>query len=103
MTLSDRHVFVKYGLTPSEVDFGDYSISLAKMASGLRYERNGVSDLKVHLVCVNKYRTKIFTDESLEVIYKSFMELGKKMDSQLLEFNGELDCIQVLIEFPPKL
>ncbi len=61
------------------------------MTSGLRHERHSVSDLKIHLVCVTKYRIKIFTSESLELIHRSFVEVSKKMDFNVLEFNGESD------------
>jgi len=37
------------------------------------------------------------------VIEKSFTEVAKKMNFQVLEFNGEADHIHTLIEFPPKL
>jgi putative transposase len=37
------------------------------------------------------------------LIEKSFKEVAKKMDFQILEFNGESDHIHVLIEYPPKL
>jgi putative transposase len=73
------------------------------MSSQLRRERHSVSNLKIHLVCVTKYRRSIFTAESLAVIEKSFLEVAKKMDFQIQEFNGEGDHIHVLIEFPPKL
>jgi putative transposase len=73
------------------------------MSTQLRKERHSVSDLKIHLVCVAKYRRSIFTSESLAVIEKSFSEVSKKMDFQVLEFNGEADHIHALIEFPPKL
>lgn len=73
------------------------------MTSGLRHERHSVSDLKIHLVCVSKYRRKIFTNESLELIHKSFVEVAKKMDFQILEFNAESDHIHAVIEFPPKI
>jgi putative transposase len=73
------------------------------MSSPLRKERHSVSDLKIHLVCVTKYRRKILTSESLAVIEKSFREVAAKMDFQIEEFNGESDHVHVLIEFPPKL
>ena len=38
------------------------------MASPLRRERNSVTDLKIHLVCVTKYRRAVFTGESLDLI-----------------------------------
>jgi putative transposase len=73
------------------------------MSTQLRKERHSVSDLKIHLVCVTKYRRSVFTAESLAVVEKSFTEVAKKMDFQLLEFHGEADHIHALIEFPPKL
>jgi putative transposase len=73
------------------------------MSTQLRKERHSISDLKIHLVCVTKYRRSIFTSESLAVIEKSFSEVSRKMDFQILEFNGEADHIHALIEFPPKL
>jgi putative transposase len=73
------------------------------MTTRPRKERHSVSDLKAHLVCVTKYRRSIFTAESLAVIEQSFREVAKKMDFQVLEFNGESDHIHTLIEFPPKL
>ena len=73
------------------------------MSSQLRKERHSVSDLKVHLVCVTKYRRKVLTIEGLKVLEDSFNEVARKMNFQILEFNGESDHIHVLIEYPPKL
>jgi putative transposase len=52
---------------------------------------------------VTKYRRPVFTAESLNGIEKSFQEVAKKMNFQILEFNGESDHIHALIELPPKL
>ena len=73
------------------------------MSSRLRKERNSVSDLKIHLVCVTKYKRKVFTSKSLALIEKSFREVAEKMNFQVLEFNGESDHVHALIEYPPKL
>jgi putative transposase len=73
------------------------------MITQLRKDRNSVSSLKVHLVCVVKHRRKLLTSESLAVIEKSFNEVAVKMNFQIQEFNGESDHIHALIEFPPKL
>jgi len=73
------------------------------MSTQLRKERHSVSDLKMYLVCITKYRRKIFTAESLAVIENSFKEVAAKMDFQVEEFNGETDHIHALIEYPPKL
>lgn len=69
----------------------------------LRRERNSVSDLKVHLVCVTKYRKNVLTAEALKLIKDSFETVAKKMNFKILEFNGETDHIHVAIEYPPKL
>ena len=68
-----------------------------------RRGRHSVSDLKIHLVCVTKYRRKILTAESLKVIEDSAKEVARKMDFKILEFNGESDHVHFLIEYPPKL
>lgn len=73
------------------------------MTTNLRKERHSISSLKIHLVCVTKYRQSVFTSQSLSLIETSFNEVAKKMDFQVLEFNGESDHIHALIEFPPKL
>jgi len=73
------------------------------MTTLFRKERHSVTDLKIHLVCVTKYRQFVLTAESLAVIENSFREVAVKMDFQVLEFNGEANHIYALIEFPPKL
>jgi putative transposase len=73
------------------------------MKTQLRQARDSVSDLKIHWVCVTKYRRPILTSESLALIEKSFAEVARKMDFQVLEFNGEVDHIHALIEFPSSL
>ena len=68
-----------------------------------RRERHSVTELKVHLVCVTKYSRSVFTAESIDLVEKSFREVAKKMNFQVLEFNGEGDHVHALIEYPPKL
>lgn len=73
------------------------------MASGYRRERNSVTDLKVHLVCVTKYRKSVLDGVGLDLIEKSFKEVAVKMNFNILEFNGENNHVHALIEYPPKL
>ena len=68
-----------------------------------RKERHSVTDLKVHLVCVTKYRKSVFTSDGLKVVEQSFRDVAQKMNFSILEFNGEADHIHALIEYPPKL
>ncbi|HLO89291.1 MAG TPA: IS200/IS605 family transposase [Nostocaceae cyanobacterium] len=73
------------------------------MTSQFRRERHSVTDLKIHLVCVTKYRRSVFTKESLHLVEKSFREVAKKMNFEIVEFNGEDNHVHALIEYPPKL
>jgi putative transposase len=73
------------------------------VTSQFRRERHSVTDLKIHLVCLTKYRMSVFTKDSLELIDKTFREVAEKMDFQVIEFNGEDNHVHALIEYPPKL
>ncbi len=73
------------------------------MTSQFRKQRHSVTDLKIHLVCVTKYRRSVFTKESLELVDKTFREVARKMDFEIIEFNGENNHVHALIEYPPKL
>jgi putative transposase len=73
------------------------------MTINLKKERHSVSSLKIHLVFVTKYRKKLLTKASLDVIEKSFIEVAKKMNFDLVEFNGESDHVHLLISYLPKL
>ncbi len=68
-----------------------------------RRERHSVTDLKIHLICVTKYRRKVFTDAGLECIEAAMRSVSDSMHFRILEFNGEADHVHVLLEFPPKL
>ena len=68
-----------------------------------RRQRHSVTDLKIHLVCVTKYRNPVFNDDGLRLIEESFRTVAAKMNFQILEFNGEADHVHALIEYPPKL
>ena len=80
-----------------------FYIGLQVLTTELRRERHSVSDLQIHLVCVAKFRRPIFTADSLSVIETSFRAVAKQMDFQIEEFNGEVELVHALIEYPPKL
>ena len=73
------------------------------MSNDYRKERSSVTDLKIHLVCVTKYRHPVLTAEGLAVIEKAFGEVARKMSFEVLEFNGEGDHVHCLLAYPPKL
>ncbi len=58
------------------------------MANQFRKERHSVTDIKMHLVCVTKYRRSVFTADSLGLIEKSFRDVAAKMDFKVIEFKG---------------
>ena len=60
-----------------------------------------VSDLKVHLVLVTKYRRKAFTSFMLARLNVVMEELLEKWDCKLVEFNGEDDHVHLLFQYHP--
>ncbi|MBD0388065.1 MAG: IS200/IS605 family transposase [Nostoc sp. C3-bin3] len=67
-----------------------------------------VSDLKVHLVLVTKYRRKAFTSVMLGRLNVVMQELLEKWDCKLIEFNGvrvasrrEDDHVHLLFQYHP--
>lgn len=68
-----------------------------------RRERHSVTDLKIHLICITKYRKKVFTNVGLECIETAMRSVSEKMHFRILEFNGESDHVHLIVEFPPKL
>lgn len=60
-----------------------------------------VSDLKVHLVLVTKYRRKAFTAEMLARLNILVEDLLEKWDCKLIEFNGEEDHVHALFQYHP--
>jgi putative transposase len=73
------------------------------MTTQFRRGRHSVTDLKIHLVCVAKYRGEVFSGEELELIESVFRHVAKQMNFQILEINGEDEHLHALIEYPPKL
>ncbi len=73
------------------------------MKTQFRRERHSVTDLKIHLVCVTKYRDEIFSGEELKLIEEVFRHVATRMNFQILEVSGEDEHVHALIEYPPKL
>ena len=62
-----------------------------------------VYSLTVHIVFVTKYRKKVITPEILQQLNKIFDETCQKWECELVEFNGEVDHVHLLITFNPKV
>jgi len=69
----------------------------------LKSTRHAKYLLHAHLVFTPKYRKRIFISEHLQTMKEIFENVCKKMDCELVEFNGETDHVHLLIEYPPRL
>ena len=68
-----------------------------------RRERHSVSRLTVHLVCLTKYRRKVFDAGALEWLQGHFAKVCETMGCNLLACDGEADHLHAVIEYPPRL
>ena len=59
--------------------------------------RHVVFSIHVHLVFVTKYRRVVFEHEHMTFLEKTFREVCKKADAELVEFNGEADHVHLLV------
>jgi len=55
------------------------------------------------LVCVTKYRCKVFDSKALEYLKNHAHRVFAKMDCRLLACDGEADHVHLLVEYPPKI
>lgn len=72
------------------------------MGNDFIHKARGVSDLKCHLVLTPKYRKKIFNEPMLLRLEEVFKTLMEKWDGRLVEFNGEVDHVHLLIQYTPQ-
>lgn len=59
--------------------------------------------LNAHVVFVTKYRKPVITTEILQRLEEIFNETLRKWESELVEFNGEVNHIHMLIDYPPQV
>lgn len=70
---------------------------------GFRRERHSVSALTAHLVCVTKYRRKVFDADALKWLDGHCRKVCATMGAELLACDGEADHLHLLVEYPPKI
>ena len=68
-----------------------------------RTGRHCVFELHAHLVFITKYRGVVFTDEHLRSLESIFRSVCTDFETELIEFNGEVDHVHLLVSFPPKV
>jgi REP-associated tyrosine transposase len=69
----------------------------------LRRGRTCLFALHVHLVFVTKFRRKVFTKEILVQTREIFKSVCKDFEAELMEFEGERDHVNLLVNYPPKV
>ena len=59
--------------------------------------------MHVHLVFVTRYRRGVFTKEELDDLRNVFTSVCIDFGAELVEFDGEDDHVQLLVNYPPKV
>jgi len=59
--------------------------------------------MHVHLVFVTKYRRDVFNKDILDDLRPIFASVCADFESELVEFDGEHDCVHLLVNYPPKV
>jgi len=59
--------------------------------------------MHVHLVFVTKYRRKVFTKQILDELRIIFTDVCTDFEGCLVEFEGEVDHVHLLVNYPPKV
>jgi putative transposase len=62
-----------------------------------------VSDLKIHLVLVTKYRYNVITGNVLKRLEEILSSTCAKWDCELQQYNGERNHVHMVIEFVPNM
>jgi putative transposase len=62
-----------------------------------------VYQLSAHIVFVTKYRKPVINQEILQRLYEIFSSTLHKWESRLVEFNGEVNHVHMLIDYPPQV
>ena len=69
----------------------------------IRAGRHCVFAMHAHLVFVTKYRGGVFRQEHLAAMERIMRAVCKDFDATLVEFNGEVDHVHLLVNYPPKV
>lgn len=71
--------------------------------SSIRTGRHCIFNIHIHLVFVTKYRKKIFNQEYLQFLKQIFNDVCTDFNAILVEFDGEIDHVHLLINYPPQV
>ena len=59
--------------------------------------------MHVHSVFVTRYRRPVFTKAILEHLKTILKDVCSDFEASLMEFDGEMDHVHLLVEYPPKV
>lgn len=74
-----------------------------KSLEGFLRKRHSVSKLVVHLIFTTKYRRRLFDGQMISQLREAFGSAATKLECEIIEMNGELDHVHLLVAYPPKL
>ena len=69
----------------------------------IRTGRHCIFAIHAHLVFVTKYRRGVFKQDHMKSLETIFASVCADFDAQLVHFNGEVDHVHLLVNYPPKV
>jgi putative transposase len=69
----------------------------------IRTGRHCVFAMHVHLVFVTKYRRKVFDGDAIERLRPMLRKVCEDSGAQLVEMDGEVDHVHLLVNYPPSV
>jgi len=71
----------------------------------MKYNKSSHSSylLQAHIIFVTKYREKKFTNEILDMMERLIHRETAKMKGTLVEFNGAVDHVHMIVSYSPSL
>ncbi len=78
-------------------------ILVYEKSTDLRDGRHCTFAIHVHLVFVTKYRKSVFTQKTIVALKDIFHSICARFEAELIEFDGEVDHVNLLINYPPKI
>jgi putative transposase len=74
-----------------------------KQNQDIRTGRHCIFSIHAHLVFVTKYRRGVFRQEHLTSMHRIMASVCDDFGATLVEFNGEVDHVHLLVHYPPKV
>ena len=68
----------------------------------IQIKRHATFLLNAHIIFIVKYRKKVLFNNQLIYLEKLFNETLEENNCKLIEFNGEVDHVHLVISYEPK-